>query len=336
VIDVSSLYDVFWLVIGLGLVAYVLTGGADLGAGLWDLLASGPRREAQRRAIKHAIAPIWEANHVWLIFVIVVMFSAFPRAFATIATALHIPIGLALIGLVFRGAAFVFHAYGIQADRARDAWASLFAWSSLVAPFFLGTVIAALASGEVRVYEGRVISGFFAGWTGAFALLVGLFALALCAMLAACYLVAETDAELAEDFSRRAMFAELAAGPLAFAVLALASRQAPLLFENLIKPVPIIVQVAAALAAGTTLLLLRGTRRRFARYSAALQVALVLIGWGLAMDRHFILDTLPIAAAGTQPSVLPALLLALSLGAMLLAPALWYLFRVFKLKSNTK
>ena len=111
--------EVLWAVVGVGLVVYALTGGADLGVGLWHFFAGGPRKEAQRRALREAIAPIWEANHVWLIFVIVVLFSAFPRAFAALSIALHVPLALGLVGIVFRGSAYAFRAYGIQRDRAR-------------------------------------------------------------------------------------------------------------------------------------------------------------------------------------------------------------------------
>lgn len=327
----SALHDLFFVFIGLGLIAYVLTGGADLGAGLWDLVASGPRQQQQRGAIKHAIAPIWEANHVWLIFVIVVLFSAFPRGFATLATALHIPIGLALIGLTLRGAAFVFHAYGIQADRARSAWAAAFAWSSALTPVALGSVIAALGSGAIVLRHGQLDSGFLAGWTTPFAAAVGLFALALCALLSACYLVAETQGALQQDFRRRAQAANLVAGVLALLTLGLAWEQAPLLFQRLIGSLaPLLVQGAAALCALLTLWLLRGRHPARARYSAAAQVALVLVGWGLAMDRHLLLPALPIAEAGAQPAALRALLIALGCGALVLAPALIYLFRVFK------
>src|SRR5687768_1974630 len=110
---------VLWLAMGLGLCVYAVTGGADFGAGLWSLLATGQRRKEQREAVEHAIAPIWEANHVWLIFVVVLMFAAFPRAFAVLSVAMHVPIGLSLIGIVLRGASVSFYAYGIQSRRTR-------------------------------------------------------------------------------------------------------------------------------------------------------------------------------------------------------------------------
>jgi cytochrome d ubiquinol oxidase subunit II len=329
--------EVLYGIIGLGLVVYALTGGADLGAGFLSLFSRGPRKAEQERAVRLAIAPIWEANHVWLIFVIVLLFSGFPRAFAALGVALHVPLGLALLGIVFRGAAYVFHAYGIQTEEARAGWARVFGWASMLTPLALGSVVAAISSGDVRVSDAGVTSGFFAGWTTPFALAVGLFALALFALLAAVYLAAETDGELADDFRRRAIVCELAGGVSAFVTFLLAARYAPELFENLRSSAwtwP--VQGATAAAAGTTLgcLLLRAPKA--ARASAAVQVALVLVGWGLALRGHFILPDLSLASATPNPEVLPALVVAVAIGSLLLLPALAYLFWVFKRAGSPK
>src|SRR5690606_19033775 len=223
--------DVLWLAIGAGLIVYALTGGADFGAGVWSLLARGPRKDAQRAAVHHAIAPIWEANHVWLIFVIVVLLSAFPRAFSAISVALHIPIALALLGIVFRGAAFAFHAYGIHTDRTRQVWSRVFYVSSIATPVLLGNIAGALGTGQIRVLDGRVTTGVLAGWTAPFAWVVGAFTLALFATLAATYLCAEAeDRALSDDFRRRAIAAELVTGVLAGLVPWRASVEAPLLY----------------------------------------------------------------------------------------------------------
>src|SRR5687768_2060141 len=148
-------------VVGAALVAYVLTGGADFGAGVWDLLASGPRRDAQRKAIEHAIAPIWEANHIWLILVVVLVFTGFPVGFAALGIALHVPIALALVGIVLRGAAFAFRGYGIPTELASQAahaavdkgsaWGRVFAWSSLLTPICLGLVVGGMSSPAIRI-----------------------------------------------------------------------------------------------------------------------------------------------------------------------------------------
>jgi len=237
------------------------------------------------------------------------------------------------VGIVLRGAAVSFHAYGIQPHRARERWAQVFAWSSLVTPVFLGMVVGGVATGDVRVRDGTVTTGWFAGWTTPFALLTGFFTLALFALLAAAYLATETSGALRRDFSRRAILAEVAAGALAFAVFWRAKADAPALFQNLASsrftwP----VQLGTAGLAALTLVLLIRERHELARFSAAAQVALVVVGWGLAMDRHFVLPDVSLATAGSLPEVLPALTIALALGSIVLVPALYYLYRVFKLK----
>jgi cytochrome d ubiquinol oxidase subunit II len=316
---------------GLGLVAYAVSGGADLGAGLWSLLARGPRKEAQRQAVRQAIAPIWEANHVWLIFVIVVMFSAFSRAFAVISIALHIPIALALLGIVLRGAAFVFRAYGIQGERAERGWERTFAWASLATPILLGTVVGALSSGRIRVIDGEVTTGYLAGWLTPLAWIVGLFALALFALLAAVYLAADTEGELADDFRRRALVMEAIAAVLALVTFVRSASEAPGLYDNLARsPWTWPVQAATAACALATVALLLRRRPRLARYTVAVQVALVVLGWGLAMDGHFVLPDVSLAGSSPNPEVMPALALALGLGSLILGPALFYLYRVFK------
>lgn len=328
--------EMYWYVMGLGLIAYVLSGGADFGGGVWDLLAFGPRRDDQRKAIERAIAPIWEANHVWLIFVVVLMFTVFPRAFAVVGTALHIPLTVALIGIVLRGTAFTFRAYGLEPDRRRAAWGRLFAWSSAFTPVFLGAALGGASTGAIRVVDGQVTSGFVAGWTTPFAWLVGLFALSLFALLAAVYLTADTSGPVQEDFRVRALGSEILAGVLAGLVFWRASIDAGPLYGQLVGSAwtwP--VQGATALFAFATLFLVWWRRFRWARYTAATQVAMVIVGWGLAMNGHIVLPDVSIADAGSQAAVLAAVGPALVVGAMVLLPALWFLFRVFKAPNET-
>jgi cytochrome bd ubiquinol oxidase subunit II len=328
--------EVLWLAIGAGLILYALTGGPDFGAGVWSLLARGPRKAAQRAAVHHAIAPIWEANHVWLIFVIVVLFSAFPRAFSAISIALHIPIALALLGIVFRGAAFAFHAYSIHTDRTRQVWSRVFYVSSIVTPLLLGTVAGALGTGQIRVINSRVVTGFFAGWTTPFAWIVGAFTLALFATLAATYLCAETDdPALSDDFRTRAIVAELVTGALAGLVPWRASVEAPQLYTMLMESTwTWLVQAATAASAMTTILLLWVRELRMARFTCVAQATLVVAGWGLAMDRHFVLPDVSVAYSIGYAPALPAFAIAFGGGALLLIPAFWYLLRVFKAKPH--
>src|SRR5437764_5309144 len=136
--------------------AYVLTGGADFGGGVWDLLASGPRRAAQRELIASQIGPIWEANHVWLILVVVVLFTAFPAAFATLGVVLHVPLSLLLIGIVLRGSSFVFRSYGARDDATQQRWGRVFAMASVITPILLGIVVGAVASGATGAAADRL------------------------------------------------------------------------------------------------------------------------------------------------------------------------------------
>src|SRR3569832_95087 len=184
-----------WIIV-VALNAYVLFGGADFGGGVWDLLASGPRRQQQRDLIAHAIGPIWEANHVWLIVVVVMLFVCFPPAFAAFGTVLHVPLTLMLIGIVLRGSAFVFRSYGSHTAAHRARWGSLFAVASVITPILLGDIIGAVASGSVgraaRLVEqgtgATFVDVFVMPWFSAFAIVTGLLALTLFCFLAAVYL----------------------------------------------------------------------------------------------------------------------------------------------------
>lgn len=326
-----SAVEVAWVVMGIGLIAYVLTGGADLGGGIWDLLASGPRREQQRTALARALAPIWEANHVWLIFVIVVLFTVFPRAFSAISIALHIPLTLALVGIVLRGSAFVFRAYGLGGDRERLTWGRTFAWASAATPLFLGMSLAALGTGEIVWEQGVVRSGFLAGWTTPFAMVVGVFGAVLFALLAAVYMTLETTGELREDFRRRALICEAVAALLAAVAAWRAAVDAPVFFGRWSGAAwAWTLQAVTAACALTAIVAL--LRRRFpvARIAVGAQVTFVLVGWGVAMAGHVILPGLTLHDAGARPEVLRAFFPALAVGSLLLAPALVYLFRVFK------
>lgn len=320
-------------VIGICVIAYVLTGGADFGGGAWDLLARGPRAQRQRELVEHAIAPIWEANHIWMIVIVVLVFTGFPHAFAAIAIALHVPIAMALVGIVLRGAAFSFRSYGLQPDSRRAAWGHVFAWASVATPFCLGLVVAGLSSGAIRVADGQVTTGFFVGYSSAFAVCVGLFALVLFTMLAAVYLTldAEDGSPLQEDFRRRALVTELVAGVMAALTAWRASVDAPALFSGLVlKPWSMTVQVLTAGAAAATLLALWTRRFRLARLAVVAQVTLVVLGWGLAMDGHLVLPDVHVQTAGLRASVVRPVLWILAGGSVVLGPALWLLYRVFK------
>src|SRR2546426_3196126 len=293
---VVTLADLLAGVIFVALNAYAVLGGADFGGGVWDLLALGPRKERQRELIAEAIGPVWEANHVWLILAIVLLFTCFPPAFARLGTLLHIPLSLVLIGIVLRGSAFTFWRYGGSGgggggghgDETQRHWGVVFAIASLITPLLLGTTVGAIASGALGD-EGRATGeGFYqvyvAPWLTPFALSVGVFALIAFAFLAAVYLTLEAEErELQEDFRNRALGAGVALFFAALAALLLSQRWAPRVREALIFAswaVPLHLLTAAA--ALTALAALWRRRWRVARVAAATQVSLILWGWALA------------------------------------------------------
>src|SRR6476620_8340522 len=186
---------------------YAVTGDADYGGGMWDLLATGPRAAAQRDAIERAIGPIWEADHVWLILIVVILFTAFPPAFTAMMTALNIPFTLMLIGIVLRGSAFIFRKYDVKSHKVKQGWSLLFGAASFFTPFIQGVVLGALSTGQIRIANGRVVSGYYAVWLTPFAFACGLFALALFAFLAASFFndAATTESHVQNDFRLRAI-----------------------------------------------------------------------------------------------------------------------------------
>jgi cytochrome d ubiquinol oxidase subunit II len=327
------------LVAGLGvvaLIAYAVLGGADFGGGVWDLFASGPRRNEQRDAIAHAMGPVWEANHVWLIFVIVIIFSAFPLAFEALSIALFIPFHLVLLGIILRGAAFVFRAYSPQSARAAGvvaparAWGTVFGAASVLTPVLLGMCLGAVSSGTIRVAAGDVAFTGGTPWLTPLALLMGALALALCAYLAAVFLANETANALREDFRRRALLAGTAVVALSAAALPLVYRDARHLWDGLVggPATPVLVPgIVAALLSGWWL---RARRYRLARVSAVLQIICLLAGWAIAQSPYIIYPDVTLHGAAAPPATLHFILWSTPFGMALLLPSLWYLFRVFK------
>ncbi len=329
-----SLADLVAGVIFVALNAYAVLGGADFGGGVWDLLALGPRKARQRELIAEAIGPVWEANHVWLILAIVLLFTCFPPAFARLGTRLHIPLSLVLIGIVLRGSAFTFWRYG--ADEEQRNWGMVFAIASLMTPLLLGTTAGAIASGAVG--DGGWGSGDFYGtyvapWLNPFALSVGMFALIAFAFLAAVYLTLEArDREVREDFRRRALASGVGLFLAAVVVLLLSLNRAPRVRDGLIFAawaVPLHLLTAAA--AITALVALWARRWRVARVAAAAQVSLILWGWALSQYPYILPPDLSIANAAAPAATLRLVLAALVAGAVLLLPSLYYLFRIFKM-----
>lgn len=327
------------------LVLYALLGGADYGGGVWDLFAFGRRAREQRALIADAISPVWEANHVWLILVIVILFTAFPPAFATIATALHIPITLLLIGIVLRGTAFTFRTYDVQRDDVQRRWSLVFSIASIITPILLGTILGAIASGTIRVENGALVSGFFNSWLAPFPFAVGFFALALFAFLAAVYLTVEAEQresqnkqrsetephKLSEDFRLRALLAGVAVGLLALTVFILAGTGAPTVRAGISRTWWALgLHLFTAIFAVSAFLTLLTRRYSLARICAAGQVTLILLGWAFAQYPNLVEPDITITSAAAPQITLELLLAALAAGALLLFPSYYYLIRVFK------
>jgi cytochrome d ubiquinol oxidase subunit II len=328
----------------LGLNAYVLSGGADFGGGVWDLFAGGPRRDAQRSLIAHAIGPIWEANHVWLILVVVILFTAFPAAFATLGIVLHIPLSLMLVGIVLRGSSFVFRSYGADDDGSQRQWGRVFAAASIVTPILLGVIVGAIASGAVGEAAARLPSSasasgitpptfaaiYVAPWLALFPIAMGALALSMFAFLAAVYLgVAAQDDALRDDFRRRALGAALAMFLAAFGGLAIARLHAPHVSRTLTTGPAVAFQAATALAALAALGALWTRRWATARFAAAAQVSLILWGWVIVQYPFIVPPSLALRDAAAPRITLLLLLYALMGGAVILLPSLVYLFRTF-------
>ncbi len=311
---------------------YLLSGGADFGGGVWDLLASGPRKEQHRRVIDNALAPIWEANHVWLIVAIVVLFVGFPRGFAAISTALYVPLTLLLAGIVLRGAAFVFRHYGRGGERELRTWGRVLGMTSIVTPVMLGVCVGALGTGDIRLaVGGRLASPLTAGWTTPFAWSVGLLTLALCAQLAATYLCVRLhDPALREDFRARAIGAALFSGWMAAMSLYLAATDAPVLRAGLVGSawaIPLHVVTGAAAVGSIAALVAR--RWEVARACAIGQVAGIVAGWALAQAPYLIVPDLTWTAAAAPPEVLEMVLVVLGVGSLFLVPSFLWLYALF-------
>jgi cytochrome d ubiquinol oxidase subunit II len=316
----------------ISLIIYALMGGADFGGGIWNMLSAGPRAQKQREAIAEAIGPIWEANHVWLILVIVILFTGFPLAFAMMMTALNIPMTVVLIGIVLRGSAFVFRKYESRPRVARRLWNTLFGLSSLMTPFFQGIILGALTTGRIRVENNRVITGFFAGWTTPFAVCCGLFAACLFAFLAAAYLTVDTKGqpELQEDFRRRALWSGAALAPVALLVFLTSKTGAPLMHEGLTRWWAPVLLAWTSLFAIIALGALWFRKYALARIAAIGQVTMILLGWCVAQFPYFIAPDVTVGDAAAPQATLQVLIVALGLGAIVLFPSLIYLFHVFK------
>jgi cytochrome d ubiquinol oxidase subunit II len=314
----------------LALTGYVVLGGADFGAGFWDLTAGGAERGAPVRAmVKRGMSPVWEANHVWLIFLLVVLWTGFPEAFGSIMSTLAIPLFLAALGIVLRGGAFALKGEAATIAEAR-ALGATFALASVIVPFCLGAAAGAIASGEVPVGNAR--GDEWSSWTGATSLLIGALAVATGAHLAAVFLGADSRragaTELVQAFRARALGSGVAAGALALAGLLVVRSDVPDLYDELTSGAGLACVLASAAAGLLTLWLEWQGRFEPARYTAAAAVAAIVAGWAVAQEPYLLPPDLTVHEAAAPDATLIALLVATGLGMLILVPALAWLFRL--------
>jgi cytochrome d ubiquinol oxidase subunit II len=310
-----------------GVTAYAVFGGADFGAGFWSLLAGGGERGRHaRELIAWAIGPVWEANHVWLIFVLVVLWTGFSAAFEAIFSTLFIPLSLAALGIVLRGSGFAFRKTAKRL-RGREVSERLFGLSSLLTPFFMGTVVGAVASGRVPL--GNAAGDPVTSWLNALSLLLGALFVATSAYLASVFLISDArragDAELERYFATRALAAAVVTGALAAAGLVALHADARFVYDGLTSDaLPLVI---ASLVCGAAVLVLIGRGvRRGARPLAVGAVAAVVAGWGVAQHPYLLPRVLTIDDGAAPGATLDALLIVFAAALVLVLPAMGLLY----------
>jgi cytochrome d ubiquinol oxidase subunit II len=309
-----------------GATLYALFGGADFGGGLWDLIAGDAERgERPRARIQRSLTPVWEANHVWLIFILVVLWTAFPEAFGAIMSTLYVPIALAALGIVLRGAGFAFRK-SVQRLEYRRAMGAAFALSSVLTPFFMGTVVGAIAAGNVPAAGNGAA---FSSWLEPLPLLTGALFVASGAYLAAVFLVSDAhragDREMEGYFARRALVAGLVAGAVALFGLIALHADSRYVYERLVvEGLPLVI-VSILCGFGVLGLLLRRGRRGLRPLAAGAVVA-VIWGWGVAQFPYLLPTSLRIDQAAAPGPTLDAVLVVFAIAAVLVLPAIGLLY----------
>jgi cytochrome bd ubiquinol oxidase subunit II len=309
-----------------GATLYALFGGADFGGGLWDLIAGDAEKgERPRARIQRSLTPVWEANHVWLIFILVVLWTAFPEAFGAVMTTLYVPIALAAVGIVLRGAGFAFRK-SVERLEYRRAMGAVFALSSVLTPFFMGAVVGAIAAGNVPA-DGN--GDAFSSWLQPLPLLTGALFVAAGAYLAAIFLVADShrvdDKEMEGYFARRALIAGVLAGAVALFGLIALHAEARYVYDRLIvEGLPLVIVSVLCGFGVLGLLLSRG--RRGLRPLAAGAVIAVIWGWGVAQFPYLLPTSLRIDQAAAPEPTLDAVLIVFVVAAIVVLPALGLLY----------
>jgi len=321
-----SLADAAALILWVGVTFYALFGGADFGGGFWDLVAGGAERgERPRATIQRSLTPVWEANHVWLIFCLVVLWTAFPSAFYALMTTLYVPLTIAAFGIILRGSGFAFRK-SIEGLSGRRAAGAVFAISSLLTPFFMGAVVGAIAAENVPAAGN---GDAFSSWLQPLPLLIGVTFVAAGAYLAAIFLVGDArragDAEMERYFQRRALGAAVAAGALAVAGLFLLDSEAGYVHDRLLDQGLPLVILSLLCGAAAIVVLVRGGRRPL-RPLAGLAFVAVIWGWAVAQFPYLLPTGLRIDQAAAPDATLVVVLIVFGVAAVLVLPSLFLLY----------
>jgi cytochrome d ubiquinol oxidase subunit II len=321
------------LLLWIAIIIYATLEGADFGGGIWDFFALGAKGEGIRTLTKEAIGPVWEANNVWLTYLVVGLFTAFPIVAQLLTTALFIPFVLILIGIVLRGSSFVFRSFSTHTRALSAVWGRVFSTSSIITPFLFGTIAATVASGKLHMTNGRMPVGLVAAWLTPFTIVMGLMGLALCATIAAVYLTVEAQGrekpELMEAFRLRGFIASAALAVLGIVGLILAPAEAPILWHGLLDHA--LWAIAIAIGLGIAMVgMLFYRRYRWARLLVILETGAIIGTWGLAQLPYIVPPDLTISGAASPPTTLTELFICTLVGMLMLIPALWFLFHVFK------
>ena len=329
------------------LLLFALAGGADFGGGIWTLLARGTRAEEQANLVDRAIGPVWEANELWIIVAIVILWTGFTPAFVAFGISLFIPLTLVLAGILIRGA---FFAFGHEAEtmgtrRAYDLFGNIFGITSLVSPFFFGVAAGTIASGRLtfedatsggRFATGSPAEGFFEPWIGPFPIAIGVLALVTCAYLAAFYLTMEAndDEPLQEDFRRRGLIASAVLGVLGPAALPVAGLDAPYMWESLSRTPVLVFFVIASVALAASFAFMYTRRYWLARTAAILEVVAIFGAWSSAQFPYLLVSDITVSGSASPREVLVAMLVLSAVYAIVLIPSFAFLLSLFKRRAS--
>jgi cytochrome bd ubiquinol oxidase subunit II len=334
--------DILIFFIGASLLLYMLLGGSDFGAGIVELLPAGDLRKAQKAVINRAMGPVWEANHMWMILIVVILFMGFPEIFTTLMISLHLPMLALLVGIVLRGTVFTFRHYdAVQSGRSQHVYTVLFGLSSLWSALWLGIIAASLNRGIIDLESRDVWVAYIAPWWGIYPLSVGFFVVCIFAFLASIFLIGETDdPRLQRRFRRHAAFFNglvILGGGLVFA--ASLSERTNLHTRFLNSPLALVVVGLATFWLVVLWVFIARKRTMIARFVASGQVALILLGWYVLYAPNALITAggpLSFYDLAAPPATLRQLVLALGVGSCFIFPSLFFLFRIFKLKDNPK